>query len=132
MFILLKLDEIDSLSQCYWWYMFIFIETRWNRQSMLLTVDVFDTWCFRSWCFGCRCSRTRCFWGAPYISYVTQEICFLKACFLFNIWIHIPKILFYVFELIDRQKGEKTVILIALTLINSPESVASKSWMMEL
>jgi hypothetical protein len=40
--------------------------------------------------------------------------------------------LFYVFELIDRQKGEKTVILIALTLINSPESVASKSWMMEL
>jgi hypothetical protein len=39
--------------------------------------------------------------------------------------------LFYVFELIDRQKGEKTVILIALTLINSPESVASKSWMTE-
>ena len=49
MFRLLTVDVADS--RLFW-------------QSMISTIDVIDSRCFRSWCFGCRCSRTRCFGGA--------------------------------------------------------------------
>ncbi len=48
-------------NRCYW-------------QSIILTVDVFDSWCFKNRFFSCWCNRTRCFGGAPFFTY---KICYL-------------------------------------------------------